>query len=216
MKVTIFGATGGIGSLVVETLLMTPNTSVTAFVRNIKKVPDSWREKGVLIVEGTLSEPEKIDLAIAGADAVINAMGPSMERTATGFPLVEGTRNILTSMATHNVKRYIGHATPGIKDPHESLTFTSRLVGFLGNWMFPRGFKEMIDSHDLIVNDERVDWTIIRFIAPNDKPKTGKWRAGFFGTDSIRFAVTRGDIADFTVQQLSDTKYFRRMPAISN
>jgi hypothetical protein len=41
---------------------------------------------------------------------------------------------------------------------------------------------------ELIVGEPDLDWTIIRFIAPNDKPKTGEWKIGFFGKDSIRWA----------------------------
>jgi hypothetical protein len=31
---------------------------------------------------------------------------------------------------------------------------------------------------ELIVGEPDLDWTIIRFIAPNDKPKTGEWKIG--------------------------------------
>lgn len=50
MNVTVFGATGAIGSLT--------------------------------------------EHAVAGADAVVSALGPSMDRTATGLPLVESTEHI--------------------------------------------------------------------------------------------------------------------------
>jgi hypothetical protein len=68
---------------------------------------------------------------------------------------------------------------------------------------------------DLIKN-AGVDWTIVRFIAPRDTPKTGKLRVGFYGTDRIRFAVSRADIAAFTAKQVDDDTYINRAPAISN
>lgn len=61
-----------------------------------------------------------------------------------------------------------------------------------------------------------LDWTIVRFIAPNNKPKQPRARVGFFGTDKLGFPVSRADIAAFTAQQVEDTTYTGRAPAISN
>lgn len=61
-----------------------------------------------------------------------------------------------------------------------------------------------------------VPWTIIRFTAPKDTPKTGKVRAGFYGTDKIGFAVSRADIAAFTAAQVDDDTYINAAPAISS
>jgi len=56
----------------------------------------------------------------------------------------------------------------------------------------------------------------VRFTAPNDKPRTGKLRAGFYGRDRIGFAVSRPDIAAFTAAQVRDSTYIKAAPAISN
>jgi len=39
---------------------------------------------------------------------------------------------------------------------------------------------------------------------------------GYFGTDTIGFAVTRADIAAFTAAQVDDDTYVGAAPAISN
>jgi NAD(P)H-binding len=57
-----------------------------------------------------------------------------------------------------------------------------------------------------------VDWTIVRFTAPKDTPKTGKLRVGFYGTDRIGFAVSRADIAAFTAAQIDDNVYLNQAP----
>jgi hypothetical protein len=41
-------------------------------------------------------------------------------------------------------------------------------------------------------------------------------RAGFLGRDEVRSAISRGDIAAFLVAQLTDEKFSRAAPAISN
>lgn len=118
MNVTVFGATGGVGSLVVDQLRARGHT-VTAYVRNPGKVPASWGYD-VTVVVGELSDAAAIDRAVQGAEAVVSALGPSLDRKATGLPLVEGTRNIVTAMHHHGVRRYVGTATPSVLDPGRS------------------------------------------------------------------------------------------------
>ena len=61
-----------------------------------------------------------------------------------------------------------------------------------------------------------LDWTIARITSPNDKPAKRTTRAGFLGRDKVGAAMTRADIADFLVHQLTDPTYVRAAPAISN
>ncbi|WP_211355054.1 NAD(P)-dependent oxidoreductase [Blastococcus colisei] len=110
MNVTVFGATGAIGQQVVEQLC-TRGHAVTAYVRNPAKVPAGWGHD-VTVVVGEITDAAAIDRAVAGADAVVSALGPSMDRKATGVPLVKGTRHIVESMQRHGVRRYVGNGTP--------------------------------------------------------------------------------------------------------
>lgn len=74
MNVTVFGATGGVGSQVVDQLRSRGHT-VTAYVRNPGKVPGTWGED-VAVVVGELSDAAAIDRTVQGADAVVSALGP--------------------------------------------------------------------------------------------------------------------------------------------
>ena len=125
------------------------------------------------MIIGKLSDADAIDRAVQGADAVVSALGPSLDRKATGLPLVDGTRHILDAMKRHSVTRYIGHGTPSILDPREKPTWQTKLVGFMGRTGLPRAYQELIGMTELIMN-AGVDWTIVRFTAPKDTPKTGK------------------------------------------
>jgi nucleoside-diphosphate-sugar epimerase len=213
MNVTVFGATGAIGSLTVDELLANGHT-VTAYARNPRKIPTSWGNR-VRMVVGEMSDADAIDSAVAGADAVVSALGPSMDKKATGLPLVEGTQHILDAMRRHGVRRYIGQGTPSIADPHEKKTLQTRLVSFMGRTFLRRAYDELLGMTELVRNSG-VDWTIVRFTAPKDGDKVGRIRAGFYGTDRIGFPITRADIAAFTATQVHSDTYIRRAPAISN
>ncbi|WP_062316052.1 NAD(P)-dependent oxidoreductase [Demequina maris] len=213
MNVTVFGATGAIGSLIVAALL-DRGDHVTAYVRNPAKVPASWADR-VRVVVGEMNDAARIDDAVAGSDAVISALGPSMDRHAVGLPLVGGTAHTVAAMHAHGVARFIGHGTPSIVDTRDKPTAQSRLTGLMGRMLLPRAYQELLGMSRHIM-DSDLEWTIIRFTAPKDGPAKGINRAGFYGTDRIGFAVTRADIAAFTVAQLTDTTYLRAAPAISN
>ena len=177
LNVTVFGATGAtgatgaIGSLTVTELLARGHT-VTAYARNPAKVPPTWGDR-VRVVIGDMSDGAAIDSAIAGADAVVSALGPSMDRKATGLSLVEGTAHILQAMKRHGVRRYIGHGTPSVLDPREKPTAQTRLVGFMGRTLLPRAYQELLSITDLIKNAD-VDWTIVRFTAPKTLPRQAR------------------------------------------
>ncbi|WP_449373118.1 NAD(P)-dependent oxidoreductase [Arthrobacter psychrolactophilus] len=213
MNVTVFGATGAIGSLTVDELL-TRGHIVTAYARNVTKVPSSWGEK-VRVVIGEMSNTEAINSAITGADAVVSALGASIDRKAQGTPLIDGTRNIFDAMQNHGVSRFVGQATPSVLDPQEKSTFITRLSTFMARTFMPRAYEEITGMCRIIMESDR-DWTIVRFLAPKHTPRQNRLRVGFFGTDKIGFPVSRADIAAFTAAQVDDAIYLRRAPAISN
>lgn len=68
-----------------------------------------------------------------------------MDRKATGLPLVEGTRNIVTAMQRHGVRRYIGNGTtPSVLDPHETGTWQTRQPTFMAKTFLRRAYDELI------------------------------------------------------------------------
>lgn len=89
MRVTVFGASGKIGSLVVDDLL-TRGHGVTAYVRDPGKLNIS--HPNLITVVGELSDADRIRQAVRGADAVISALGPSLKRGAKGVRSLEGLK----------------------------------------------------------------------------------------------------------------------------
>jgi putative NADH-flavin reductase len=109
MKIILFGATGGVGRQVV-TQALDARDHVTAYVRNPARL--HLTHPNLTVISGELTDREAVQRAVSGADAVISALGPSLDRKATGMPLVDGTRTILDAMRAEGVERYIGHGHP--------------------------------------------------------------------------------------------------------
>ena len=213
MNVTVFGATGGVGRNVVDALRSNGHTA-TAYVRNPSKVPSAWGD-GVRLVVGELSDAQAVEQAVAGADAVVSALGPSMDKKATGLPLVAGTQNIVDAMKKHGVRRYVGNGTTSVLDPQETGTRQTRLPTLTARPFLRRAYDELVGM-SRIVMDSGLDWTIVRFLAPSDGPAKGSVRSVFYGTDRLGFTVTRADIGAFTAAQVDDPRYVRRAPGISS
>jgi nucleoside-diphosphate-sugar epimerase len=210
--VAVFGATGKIGRHVVDQLLAAGHT-VTAYVRNPSKLAIS--HPNLTVIEGALDDRAGVARALAGADAVISALGPSLRRGATGTPVTDGTRTIVDAMRAAGVRRYIGLATPAVADPRDRPTIKGKVLRLMPRLAMPNALAELVGMTDAVTRSN-LDWTIARITSPNDKPAKGTIRAGFLGRDKIGWAMTRADIAAFLVGQLADDTYRRAAPAISN
>ncbi|KKD06656.1 NAD(P)-dependent oxidoreductase [Streptomyces sp. WM6386] len=212
MRVTVFGATGGIGRLLVQQLL-DANHHVTALTRSPAKL--TFTHPHLTLVSGQLSDRAAVEQAITGTDAVISALGPSLKRSTTGTPLTDGTRIIVQAMQKQGVRRFIGLATPSLADPRDKTHWKHKVLPVMAKLMFPNALTEVTGMTEAVTGSD-LDYTIARITNPTDKPSTGRIRSGFLGHDKVGSVMSRTDIAAFLVSQLTDTRYRRAMPAISN
>ncbi|WP_326582298.1 NAD(P)H-binding protein [Streptomyces sp. NBC_00481] len=212
MRVTVLGATGAIGRLVVQRLL-DDGHQVTALVRTPAKL--TLTHSQLALVTGQLSDCDAVEQAVGGADAVISALGPSLKRSTTGTQVTDGTRTVVQIMQAQKVTRFIGLATPSLADPKDKPHWKHKVLPVAAGLMFPNALAELKGMTEAVTSSG-LDYTIARITNPTDKPATGRIRSGFLGHDKIGSAMSRADIAAFLVSQLTDTRYRRAMPAISN
>ncbi|SFH22036.1 NAD(P)-dependent oxidoreductase [Streptomyces mirabilis] len=171
----------------------------------------------IVAVAQELLDDDAADAAglVTGADAVISALGPSLKRSATGTPVTDGTRTIVQAMETQKVARFIGLATPSLADTRDKPHWKHSVLPVMAGLMFPNALAELKGMTEAVTSSG-LDYTIARITNPTDKPATRRIRSGFLGHDQVGSAMSRADIAAFLVSQLTDTRYRRAMPAISN
>ena len=119
MKLTIFGATGRTGRLLVEQALAAGH-DVTAFVRDASAV--KWDEPNLRVLEGELEDTARIAEAVAGAEAVISVLGPSQNKP--DYAISRGTGRIIAAMKEHGVRRLIVSAGAGVSVHCDSFAIT--------------------------------------------------------------------------------------------
>ena len=207
MKVLIFGASGETGRLLVSTGLHQKH-GITAFVRDPSKL--KIRHENLNVCEGDVSNYKNVETALEGHDGVISALGASTPfwRDST---LVKGIENIVSAMQRQKVNRFIYQSFLGVKE------FRSEL-GFMLDKIVPLPLNSSIKDHEtkeeLIVTSDLL-WTIVRCAMLTNGPATGKYREGEHLTaTALMPMISRADVADFMINQLTDNKHNYKKPRL--
>ncbi|PXX65208.1 putative NADH-flavin reductase [Nocardia tenerifensis] len=207
MKIAVFGATSTVGRLVVAQAIEEGH-EVTAFTRDAAGLEQ--RHERLHIVKGDVLDTNSVERAVAGQDAVLVSLGAGRK----GVIRAEGTRAVLEAMHRTGVKRVIVQTTLGVGDSRGNLNFVWKYL------MFGMLLREAFADHvrqEGYVRASDLDWTIVRPSAFTDGPLTRGFRRGFPADErGLSLKISRADIADFMLEQLTDDTYLRRTPGISN
>ncbi|MFO7682413.1 MAG: SDR family oxidoreductase [Chloroflexota bacterium] len=209
MKLTIFGATGGTGQELVRQALAAGH-EVVAYVRTPAKL--TLTDQRLRVVQGEMNEGAKISQAIAGADAVLSALGPTSNKPER--PLTQGMQHIVASMKEEGVRRLIVATGAGVADPQDKPQLVGRLFG-LALRLFARNV--LADSQGMVaaVRGSGLDWTLARAPRLQDKPGTGKIKVGYAGK-GIGSQLARADFARFMLDQVASDVWVGKAPMLSN
>ena len=125
MKLTVLGGTGGIGRLAVE-LTLAGGHGLTLLVRDPEKLgPIADR---VWVVPGMVRDATAVGEAVAGADAVISALGPDGNTVDQVLALGEGMRVVIEAMRDTGVHRIINLSGAAVDAPGDSKPMIDRFV----------------------------------------------------------------------------------------
>ena len=208
LHLLIVGATGGTGRQLVQQALNLGH-EVTALVRKPKKL--KIEHPNLRVIPGNVLDYASVESAVRGQSAVICALGHKRWLYPTKI-LSEGTRNILRAMKTCNVPRLVCQTSLGIGNDvgRLGLYYTFFVVPFI----LPFYFWDKVRQEKAIAASD-VDWVIVRPGKLTNGPARGTYRHGrklgnYFGT--VR--ISRADVADFMLQQLTDDTYLGAAPAV--
>jgi putative NADH-flavin reductase len=208
MKLLIFGSTGSVGRQIVKQALEQGHT-VTAFARYPGKL--DIEHPNLKLFQGDVLDLTAVEQAIQGQDVVICTLGSGQK--LTGTIRSEGTRHIIQAMEQFGIRRLICQTTLGAGDSWGNLDFYWKYI------MFGLILRKVFADHErqeALVRNSNLDWTIVRPGAFIDGPRTGKYRHSFPGTDrSIALKISRADVADFILKQLSDQSCLYQTPSLS-
>lgn len=204
MRILVFGATGSVGSVIIEQALEQDH-QVTAFSRSASKLEAS---PDLRIAEGDVLNYESVEKAVPNHDAVLIALGAGSK----GIIRSKGTKNIIRAMEQVDIRRLICLSTLGSGDSWERLTFFWKYI------MFGIILRKAYADHqrqEQYIKDSNLDWTVVRAGAFTDGKLTGEYKHGLLRNDNPKFKISRADVADFMLRQLQDNTYLHRTPGIT-
>ena len=211
MNLLIFGATGGTGRAIV-TQTLEQGHRVTAFARN----PDAvkTKHKNLVVVQGDILDYASVERAVKGQDAVLSALGTKALRRNT--TISDGTQNIITAMEKFGVKRLVFESSISIGDSKPQ----QRQFGLLYKIIiFPLILRNMFRDKEIqerYIMQSTLDWVIVRPAVLTNGPRTGVYRNEFSAADtSVKAKISRADVADFMLKQLTDDTYVHKAPSLS-
>jgi|SRR4051812_1245214 len=162
------------------------------------------------VVVRTIAMPRSLQLLIDIGFPVLTLIF-FVARTA---PVVsQGTKNIVCAMEMEGVKRFVCESSLGVGDSKGQ-----------GGWFFTYVLLPLLLRHafadkevqEKVIQGSTLDWVIVRPGALTNGPRTGTYKTGFDGADkSLRIQISRADVADFMLRQVTDSTYLRKTPGIS-
>jgi len=206
MNIIIFGATGTIGRHLIEQALVQGHY-VTAFAREPSTLKS--KHKNLSVVAGDVLDPDAVSSAIKGHDGVLIALGAGRK----GDVRAVGTKHIIEAMEDQGVRRLVCQTTLGAGDSHSHLNF------FWKHIMFGLLLKDAMADHEeqeALIRQSNLEWVGLRPAAFTDGPVTGDYKLGFpQSAKGLALKVSRADVANVMLKQMTDDTYLHQFPGLS-
>jgi putative NADH-flavin reductase len=208
MNLTLFGASGRTGRLLLEQAL--PHHTVTAFVRDPAKL--GVQHPNLRVVQGDLGDSARVAEAIAGADAVVSVAGQT--KTSPADLLAVTAHHIVSGMKQHGVTRLVTLLGAGVSDPGDLPPSLGRrfMLGLMG--LVAKGMGEDASEHAEALRASGLDWTIVRPPRLTDGPASGELRHGYLSLGPMN-SISRADLAAFILDLATSDRYVREAPMVA-
>jgi putative NADH-flavin reductase len=225
MKLTVFGATGGVGKHVVRQALAAGH-QVTAVMRDssqrgaaaglvrTRSTPFDVEHPmlEVVTVPG-LTDPGALIPALKDSDAAISGIGARSRKDAG--VATSTVRPILAALAASGVRRFVAvSAAPVGPVPEGESWFNRRiLLPFIG--AFARDvYTDLAEMEDQIARSD-IEWTVLWPPKLTDKPATGRYRTAVGANVPRALSISRADTAHAMLAVLDDPRTVRQAVGVA-
>lgn len=216
MRILVVGATGGSGRATVERLLE-EGYEVTAFSRNASRLK-SLSER-LTTIDADASNANDVERAVKGHDAVIVTLGIAENplrvrflgaaKTPNNIRSV-GTRNVVSAMKKHGIKRLVVQSTYGIGATQGRLGFVDQL--FFNLILKPQIEDTKLQEH--LVRESGLHWTLAQPVRLTDEQSHATPFVSDVGETAV-MRVARRSVASFLSQAALGQEYAYKSVALS-
>jgi putative NADH-flavin reductase len=206
MKLTIFGASGGIGGQLVRQALAGGHT-VTAVVRDPARL--EVRDAGLEVATvSDLGDLAALLPTLARSDGAISAVGPRGRKD--GPVASTATRGILRALEASGVRRFVAVSAVPVGPIPDGDSFVNRrlLLPFMG--AFLRDLYADLTAMEVDIRSSATDWTILRPPKLVNSPLTTTYRTAVGANVPRGYSISRADAAHAMLAALQDPATIRQ------
>jgi putative NADH-flavin reductase len=171
MQLTVFGANGKVGSLVVAEALQR-GYIVIAFVHSKSNFDNHHNLK---ILQGDIYDTASVGNAIKGSQTVISALG------SWGTPkkdvLTVGMRHTIPIMKKNKITRLVSLTGSGANAPGDHLSLVDKTLHGLMD-LVAHKILEDSEEHIRLLGKSNLDWTVVRSPVMNQKGQPKFYKLG--------------------------------------
>jgi putative NADH-flavin reductase len=206
VRLALMGASGRIGSHVLAWALASGH-EVTALARSPQSLTAA---DGLTVVAGDATDEAAVAETVAGADAVLSALGP---RGAKSPALLAGAaRNLVAATDEAGCRRLVCVSAAGAfieSDPDTGLLIKAILPR-----VFARPFAD-VRAMEAVIRASDLEWTLVRPTRLVNTPLTGHYRVRPDYPPRGGGKISRADVAHFMAAVLTDGTWVRESPALA-
>lgn len=209
MRIAVFGATGGTGQELLRQALALGH-QVTALARRPQAV--AVEDDGLRVVEGDVLRPEDVASVVAGADAVISALGIGMHRHATTV-YSAGTGNVIDAMKAADVARLLVVSTSSLELPPPRRV-AEYAVSKILHAILAAPYADMALMENA-VRTSGLEWTLVRAARLTHGAPTGRYRTRVDEKLPGCWSISRADLAAYLLERITDDQTHGRCVEIA-
>jgi len=207
MNILVFGASGRTGHELVRQALAQGHV-VTAYVRDLDKL--QVEHENLRVMQGDVGNYPLVEKAVEGHDAVLSALGaPSPFKYDQ--TVVDGLGNVIKAMEAARVWRFIYMSAINVRESRPNGGLLVRLFG-------PTLLRHETNGHEereKLIRNSPLEWTIVRSGKLSDGERKAVYRSGEdVKAKGPAAKISRADVADFMLRQVTDKTYVRKFPIV--
>ncbi|ALU95616.1 MULTISPECIES: NAD(P)-dependent oxidoreductase [Streptomyces] len=199
MKITVFGATGGVGQEITGQAIEAGH-EVTVVARDPDRLPEAL-DRAVLHGVVRLDDEAAVRAAVAGRDAVLSGLG-ARGRKANGVA-ERLTGRIVSAMAAEGTRRLLAVSAVPVGPKAVGDPLTDRLSLTLVRAVFGDLYADLARM-EAVLAGSATDWTAVRPPRLTDGPRTGAYRKAVGGTPRSSRTISRADVAHAMLALIDD------------
>jgi len=206
MRLAVLGGSGRIGQHVLASALESGH-QVAALARRPEALAAA---SGLTVIRGDAADGHAVADLVAGADAVLSALGPRGAKTPA--LLATAGRNIVAGMGKAGVRRLIWVSAAGAfigADPDSGM-----LVKLILPRVLARPFADVREMEAIVAASD-LDWTAVRATRLVNSRLTGQYRVRPDYPPPGGGKIARADVAHFIVACLTERSWVRGHPALA-